>query len=308
MKRNKYILDKWADEISNYKELSITEAQELYRKYVTTEDEELKKSYLNKLILGTSYVLCDYISKNNLIMLCTPQFDMDDLINSFLEVWIKLIKKGKLLDVKIYSGLFTSSLFTDLYESLGCSEIEISQQFSITAEVFCDLFYRYAECKNCDKEFDYYDILEKNNACYVTAEVREIIPLFEKMYNRLISDKNEPLEIAKTRILSFLKYFINVGLLDRLNTRVLDESDMENSIQFSVSAEPLLQDVDSLIASDRNRALIHYIYGFEDGEHTTKEAAKRVHISRKHANAIELNTRRQLSHDPKIKKYRDLIR
>lgn len=307
MKRNQYILDKWSEEIDNYEQLKITEAQDLYKKYLKTEDEELKKSYMNRLVLGTSYVIRDYIKKNNLIMLCTPQFDMEDLISSFMEVWIKFILDGRLLDVNMYSSLFRSSLYTEVYTSLGCSDIEVSHQFFLTADVVRDLFSRYTECRNKDIEFECYDILESYHLLRELPYIHNLIPLFEKMYTRLITEKDGCLEVSKTRIESFLKYFINVGLFDRLNTRDVDEASMEDDIINKIACETLLEDIEAALNYERARNIIFFTHGFYDGkEHTFVETAKKFKIDRRYANAVELNSMRKLYRSPIMQKYEDI--
>ena len=59
-------LTQWYNQISSFSKLKITAAQDLYRKAINTQDELLRKKYMNELILGTLYVVYEYIKRNGL--------------------------------------------------------------------------------------------------------------------------------------------------------------------------------------------------------------------------------------------------
>ena len=55
------VLSDWKKQIDSFKKLKIEEAQELYRKYISASDQESKDTYINELVLGTLYILYDYL-------------------------------------------------------------------------------------------------------------------------------------------------------------------------------------------------------------------------------------------------------
>ena len=306
MKKNQYILDMWIREVSTYEKLTIAKAQELYKKFKETEDSELKKSYMDRLIMGTLYILCDYISRNELITLCTSQFDMNDLINSFIESWIKTINEGKLLNVDMFSKLFRSGLFTDVFSNLGCSDVDIYEQFYFNSDIVGDLFLHFVKCKNAGQEFDYDAILDENDSWYDWFKVCNLIPLFEKMYDRLLSNKDESLEIARTKLMLLIKYYISVGLIDRINSNIPEEVLMEDKIIDDIVHQLFLEDVDSVVSSERAKQIIRLKYGL-DGEdtHTFHEIADKYKISEMKTKLVEKRARRQLYRSRNIQNYNE---
>ena len=88
-------IDIWGNQISHYKQLNFTEANDLYIKAINTEDEELRKQYMNDLITGTLYVVYNYIKNNNIDKYTSVRIDANDIISAFNEVWIKSIYDGE---------------------------------------------------------------------------------------------------------------------------------------------------------------------------------------------------------------------
>ena len=111
-------LDKWYQEISSIEKLKIDEAKELYQKAKMSSDVNTQKIFMDKIILGTLYVVFDYIKRNDIEMFYSSSFDMDDIISSFNEVWINKIYNGDLLRVDSFSNIFTASFFSELYKNL----------------------------------------------------------------------------------------------------------------------------------------------------------------------------------------------
>ena len=76
------VLEQWYSQISSFEKLKITEAQELYKKAINTQNISLKETYINELILGTLYVVPNYIARNNLSTLSSRIYDINDIINT----------------------------------------------------------------------------------------------------------------------------------------------------------------------------------------------------------------------------------
>ena len=141
-------LTQWYNQISSFPKLKLAEAQELYQKAINTEDENLKKVYMDKLILGTLYVVCEYIKRNGLELFVSSSYDMNDIISSFNAVWIKKIYNGDLLKVDRYSLLFTSPYYNEVYNDLFGDEIIVNEQFKVSTDCFVELLTTYVLYRN----------------------------------------------------------------------------------------------------------------------------------------------------------------
>ena len=141
-------LTQWYKQISSFSKLKITAAQDLYRKAINTQDELLKKTYMDELILGTLYVVYEYIKRNGLELFVSSSYGMNDIISSFNEVWIKKIYNGDLLNVDKYSLLFTPSYFNEVCANLSGDEIIVNEQFNISIDCFAELLTLYILFKN----------------------------------------------------------------------------------------------------------------------------------------------------------------
>ena len=66
MKNSSIVLKELKEQFSGFEKLKIIKAQELYKKAISTSDTKFKKLYMDKLVLGTLYVIYDYIERNQI--------------------------------------------------------------------------------------------------------------------------------------------------------------------------------------------------------------------------------------------------
>ena len=71
--------------------LTLNEAKELYTQAMDTTDLELRKLYLDKIVLGTLYVVKKYLKSNNYKMFESASIGFEDIESAFIEQWIKTI-------------------------------------------------------------------------------------------------------------------------------------------------------------------------------------------------------------------------
>lgn len=150
---------------------------------------------MNKLILGTLYVVYEYIKRNNLELFISSSYDMNDIISSFNEVWIRKIYNGDLLNVDRYSLLFTSPYFNEVYNNLCGDEIIVNEQFKVSTDCFVELLTLYVLYKNKGLDKPFIDVIKEtfytdrwNSWSYYTYnDVIKTIPLLEKIYNNVLS-------------------------------------------------------------------------------------------------------------------------
>lgn len=304
----------WYDQISSFKKLKINEAQELYKKAISTENESLRKEYMDGLVLGTLYVVYDYVKRNELMLFVSPSYDINDIINSFNEAWIKKIYNGELLKVDRYSLLFTSTIFNETYKNMGVEEINVNEQFKVSSDCFIELLSMYIKYRNCSTNEPFEKIIERdlyNSRKYPYMSFfnsMKLIPFLEKIYNSLNFDKNDDLNLVKTKIDNYLRLIISNGLVEKISSDTFSESDIETDVIRKITYEHLIEDVDKTIKNRRAREIIHERFGLDNGQSMLLEDVGKKHgISRERTRQIEEKTLRLLRFNKKLKKYREEI-
>ena len=307
MKCNKTI----QEQIYSFDKLKIEEAKKLYLKAISSPDEQTKRVYLDKLILGTLYVVYNYIDRTNLKMLEGSQYDLEDIQSAFTEIWIKRIENGDLLNVERYSLLFTISFFNDVYKNLVGSEIYVSDQFGYTNDQLIELFYTYVQLKNTGKSFTYKDLIEtireKNRNFYVGDTYRtygdSILLLLEGMYNALNIDKVEDIDLNVTKIYDYIKLLTSNGLFDKISNDIKAE-DMHEKVLNDAIYENFVNDIDESLPNERRRIVIHERFGL-DGElpKTLDDIAKELGITSERVRQIEAKSLIQLKMTNRVRKY-----
>lgn len=305
-------LMQWYNQISSLPKLKITVAQELYRKAINTQDETLKKKYMDELILGTLYVVYEYIKRNGLELLVSSSYDMKDIISSFNSVWIKKLYSGELLNVERYSLLFTSPYFNEVFNNLCGDEILVSEQLGVSTECLVELITLYISYRNKVLEKPFKEVIEETFftdrwnswSYYIYKSVIETIPLLERIYNNLNFDKLNDLNVGKTKIADYLRLIINMGLIEPISNELPDNNDMEDSITTDIVMKHFIKDVDKVL-DDRQKSIIHERYGLDNGKHQFLETVGQHHgITRERVRQIEAKAIRRLRRNENIRKYK----
>jgi len=305
------VLNEWLKQISQYDKLKLSEAQELCRKAFETLDETRKKLYMDKIILGTLYVIYNYITRNNLSIFSSRAYDTNDIISSFVEIWIKKIYDGELLSIDKYSNIFTRTYFNEVYQNLVGKDIIIHETFCMPTELFADLFHVFIQSKNKGLNFTYSDLIkaiskDEYHYWYLSESYySSIMIIFENIYNKLNRNSDIELEIGKTKINDFVKVLIDIGITESISDNLLDDTDMESNVINKALFEPFIKDIDDALANDRQRQIIHQRYGLDDGIPKTLEEVAKIHnITRERVRQIEAKCLRTLRHPNRnIKKY-----
>ncbi len=308
-------LEQWYNQISSFPKLKITEAQDLYQKAIGTKDENLKKAYMDKLILGTLYVVYEYIKRNGLELFVSSSYDMNDIISSFNAVWIKKLYNGDLLNVDRYSLLFTSPYYNDVYNNLYGDEIIINEQFKVSIDCFVELLTTYVLYKNKGTSKPFREVIEEKyfndiwSYC-IYKDVMNTISLLEKIYSNLNFDKQDDLNLGKTKTADYLRLIINIGLLEPISNEVADKNDMEDSITTNILMGDLIRDVDSALTNERERQIIHERYGLDNGIPLYLSDVGKIHgLSKDRIRQIEAKALRKIrSRREFVKKYRGIFK
>ena len=111
MNENLKKLEKWYDSISGFEELKFPEVKNLLNVMNAVTDVDVKKEIREKIITGTLHVIYAFIKSNEFFLIPNVNYDIDDVLNTFVEFWINAIDSGELANVNAYSQL--------LYRSIG---------------------------------------------------------------------------------------------------------------------------------------------------------------------------------------------
>lgn len=304
-------LMQWYNQISSLPKLKINVAQELYKKAMNTQDETLKKKYMDELILGTLYVVYEYIKRNGLELLVSSSYDMNDIISSFNSVWIKKLYSGELLNVERYSLLFTSPYFNEVYNNLCGDEILVSEQLGVSTDCLVKLITLYISYRNKGLRKPFKAVVEETFftdrwnswSYYIYKSVMETIPLLERIYNNLNFDKLDDFNVGKTKIADYLRLIINMGLIEPISDELPDKNDMEDSITTNIVLKNFIEEVDKVL-DDRQRSIIHERYGLDNGKPQILETVGHHHgITCERVRQIEAKAIKQLRRNENIQKY-----
>ncbi len=278
-------------QISKYKKLSIAEAKELLILADNTADLKLKEKYTNEVILGTLYKVCNFIESID-FLIDNKEYDMDDIILTFCEVWIKHIKNGELLNVDSFSSVLLTPFLTEVSNLILNEKIDYLEMFHTSKDKLINLFKDYIILKNNGNS----ELNDLINNSYIN---KYIITIFDNIYEKFdFSDE----EISRNKIYSFFQILISSGLKERLNKNFVDEHIYEEEIinnkfysDFNIAVKETL--------SDYHMDIINKRFGFDVKAKTLEEVASIYGVTKENIRQIEAKALKKLRHTRSIIKF-----
>lgn len=278
-------------QISKYKKLSIAEAKELLILADNTADLKLKEKYTNDVILGTLYKVCNFIESID-FLIDNKEYDMDDIILTFCEVWIKHIKNGELLNVDSFSSVLLTPFLTEVSNLILNEKIDYLEMFHTSKYKLINLFKDYIILKNNGNS-------ELNDLINNSPINKYIITIFDNIYEKFdFSDE----EISRNKIYSFFQILISSGLKERLNKNFVDEHIYEEEIinnkfysDFNIAVKETL--------SDYHIDIINKRFGFDDEAKTLEEVASIYGVTNENIRQIEAKALKKLRRTRSIIKF-----
>ena len=279
-----YKLNRFKEQISKYKKLSMNEAKELLVLANNTADPILKEKYINEVILGTLYIVYNFILSND-YLINSKEYDMDDIISVFCEVWIRYIKKGKLLDANNFSSILLTTFLAEVSNLIAPEEICYLEMFGISKEKMLDLFKKYIVLKNNNVD------VKLNDLTCDTSINKYIITIFDNIYKKF--DFSSDKEISRNKIYGLFQMFISSGLKEKLNKNLVDETSFEEEMindkfysDFNVAVEKILPDI--------QRDIINKRFGFDGEAKTLEEVASTYGVTKENIRQIEAKALKKL--------------
>lgn len=278
-------------QISKYKKLSIAEAKKLLILADNTADLKLKEKYTNEVILGTLYKVCNFIESID-FLIDNKEYDMDDIILTFCEVWIKHIKNGELLNVDSFSRVLLTPFLTEVSNLILNEKIDYLEMFHTSKDKLINLFKDYIILKNNGNS-------ELNDLINNSPINKYIITIFDNIYEKFdFSDE----EISRNKIYSFFQILISSGLKERLNKNFVDEHIYEEEIinnkfysGFNIAVKETL--------SDYHMDIINKRFGFDDEAKTLAEVASIYGVTNENIRQIEAKALKKLRRTRSIIKF-----
>ena len=318
MGNNLEILNEWDKTISSYHTFKFVEAREIYQKIVNISDSNLKRQYMHELIIGTLYVVSNFIKSNGLLYLNSVSYDMNDIISISNEIWLSKINSGKLLEVNSFREMFDSDYYNELCSSLGVTKYSISENTILDINTFIDLLMDYIKLKEKDIDFDYSKLLKfmKNNRRY-TRTINKIYYYgnnvdFCKIFDAIIKSfelEDEDLNISKTK-LNKIKYILISNGLEYLRGDINDVIVGDTTDSY-IDACCRKQVVDILLNSHLDDSLKDILvkrYGIFDGKcRTLGEVAKEHGVTRERIRQKETKALQKLRNPIYAKKFKELM-
>lgn len=327
------ILKRYKEEISKYDKLSISEAQELYKKAMSTSDENLRQLYMDKIILGTLYVVYNYIDNTGVFKYLESKYDIEDIISSFTETWIDRIKSGALLRTDQLSHIYSGKFINDVYDKLGESDFSVSGLFHLKQNEFVEVLSNYIELRNrngeitqsnlisllpediikkwCEEIKYYYsasvydeDLLRRELQEYVVRFFNaSIMNLLDRIYRTLdLSNNGETLN--KSIIQKYLKMIISAGITEPITEETVEKTSLEDKILSEEMRRRFIEDLDEALKTERKIGVMHKSFGIGNEEaQDHKEIADFYGVSKEAIRVIEAKTIRQLRFVKKLRQY-----
>lgn len=279
-KSNLEKLNTWFELVKGPKNLTIDEARELNKKIrkLPTNRQELQE----ELILGTMYVIYDFLKDFSFIEDVNTIYDIDDFISSFCEVWIENLEQG-LYNQNDLINLFNSRFFDKLNEKLGVSEK--NSLFSHIPKIDFDKeFEEFFERQNNGEVISYKKFMEdmaikhysdfnspykKNRVFYEYTKFYEILDRSYELYSK---HGNHNIPFSKGYV-KFLRDFLIERVLSDYedSNNVGYDYDVSKSVIALEKKETIARVIDSL--PEKERKVIKMTYGFE-GEFTQREIGR----------------------------------
>lgn len=270
-KENLIKLDTWFELVRGEKNLSIDEARHLNDKIRKLPPN--RQELMEELVLGTMYVVYDFLKTFNFIESLNGPYDIDDLINSFCEVWIENLEQG-LYKKDDFSKLFNGRFFDKVNEKLGISE-KNSLFPHIRKNDFDDMFFDYFDLLNNGEVVEYEEFMKNiekyNRIRNLNLETRNSLTYEYTVFYKLLNRCYEIYSCYGNHDIPYSKGYIKF-LRDFLIEKALSEYEDSYNVGYKYDSydvlfqkekkQTIMEVLDTL--PERERKIIKLSLGFED--------------------------------------------
>lgn len=310
MQKNKEILNKFENEIKGYKKLTLNEAQEIYTRLINCEDNKLKKQLRNELIMGTLYVIPEFINSKGLTYMNSTSYDMNDIINASIETWIRRLDSGILLNLDEFKKVFGYNFCDRMCENVGVKNDIKPIEYLNNIEPFMNLIIDYVRQKEKDENFDFYKLIENNE--WVKRYIKNSNVSYFELLDAIIKSfelNGEKLQMTKVPLHEIRNLAINNGLeYSRQNIYSLIDNDLEEQFDKEQLKEELIRVInESSRLTNIEREILFKKYGLFDEPKSLTELAELYNTSPQYIYLLQLRAFRKIKNSNKAKQIKTYL-
>ena len=303
-KENLEKLEAWYQSIDGFEELSLKEAQKLLYESTIDVDITNKTIIRNRVVCGTMHYIYKFIKKSGLLYLKSSAYDIDDIIMSYQEVFIRLIDDGTILRVKYISELFRNPFYNSIVSNLLGCESQLTDS-SILFE--CDMIdiMHWFFCENSCYDVCYSTFLEHmKSKCkynFLDQDYERLFYLLKSVYdNNQVDELSLNMNLSKLRISYLLQLLLYNALFDEVSSLTEIECDTDiseeivDSIFYKEARQIIHNDVfNNDILKDEYKRILYYRFGVDGKCRSLSEVGQllgygpaRENIRQKQENAL----------------------
>ncbi len=318
---NDKILESWNLQFQDQKRLNYKQTKELINLANETEDEKLKKEYFNQAILGTQYVIYNFLKTTKIYCFSSTETPTEDIIATVHETWIEYIKNNALKENETFSKVTFSNKFSNkVMEKLGIRQQlrkktsdKYSTEFNNMAlhrsnTELTEFFMTYYIATNSGQDGE--EALNKYET-YKTLlpfEKNGTITFFEKITN-YIETSTDYRDISPANIRNYIEMIIantisNDSLEDEILIVTYRYDDNEIYRDFSTQIDNALNSL-----TDLQNEFLRKCYGFDENITSVQQIEEEYHYNKNKRMALMYKALSNLKkkNREQLEEYKDLL-
>lgn len=319
--KNDKILESWNLQFKDQERLNYKETKELINLANETEDENLKKDYFDQAILGTQYIIYNYLKTTKLHYLTSVETPTEDIIATVYETWIEYIKNNELRDNDKFGKIIYSDKFSNkVMEKLGIrqqlrknpsdhypTKVDNMALYRSNTEL-TELFMTYYMATNSGQDAE--EALNKYEVyrTLLPYEKEETVAFFKKV-TEYIETSTDYKDMAPTNIRNYIEMIIantisNDSVEDDVLIVTYRYGDNEIYKDLSTKVDTALNSLTTL----QNEFLRKW-YGFDENVTSVQQIEEEYHYTRTKRIELMCKALRNLRKKggKQLEEYKDLL-
>lgn len=319
------ILEKWNEQFSNVEELKIDDVKNLYKKIDETDNAELKKSYYDKIILGTQHVVYNYLTSTNIYSFSSVEIGTEDIIATAYETWIEKIKAGELREVNFFSEVTRKHTFDFSVEK----KLGVVQQFKPLDSKFYESRKQFSETvlgnlndKDLRKSFiEYYRLRQSDDQqtdnvkrCLDNYNISDrqklkLVDFYEQVSKYLNSSIGNN-KISDTNLGKYIKLIISNTIAQNFskNLNFADSREIDSDVIKNDMREKIFNLFQDAHLTNCEEFVIRSRFGLEDDcPKTLEKVGESIDANRERVRQIESKALRKLRGYSGVKKLKNFL-
>ena len=288
---NREKLEKWYDEIKNYKQLQFHECKKIALKISNTSDINKKNKLKEELLFGTLYLCYEMFNNTILLDLYYGFFDIEDLINSFIVEWMKVINSNQFLEVISFNHILRADFYNKILANIkGEREYIFSK---LDRNFLNELYDWYFIRKMNGNNVNYLEFKNLINTKYKDIEDYKILNLyncFEEIFKLFEQNLTDESIIFNDNNFKFKEYILEYFFRIECDYDSL-ELEYNGNVEQKMFEEKFRNFIfnDCKLNDNQIKVVTEY-YGFEDGVCASQvDIAKMMNVS--HQRIAELDNK-----------------